>query len=63
MAQVVTRKPTDREKSEAWKLKWLGQYTESELASIDRFWTSLCKKIMNGARIPDKKLGRPVKKR
>lgn len=63
MARVVTTKPTDRQRNEAWRAKWAAHYTPDELDRIDRHWTSLGKKIANGARIADRKLGRPVKKR
>ena len=48
---MATQQLTDRQKDEAWRAKYAGEYKEYEMNQISRFWPSLGKKIRTGSRI------------
>lgn len=50
---MATQHLTARQKDEAWREKYAGEYKPHEMDQIDRFWTSLGKKIAKGSRIRD----------
>jgi hypothetical protein len=50
---MATQQLTDRQKDEAWRMKYAGEYTEHEMDQISRFWRSLGARIRKGARIRD----------
>ena len=47
-AQTSYRGMSDREISETWKQRFLGEYTQAELERIDRRWRALGKQVAHG---------------
>lgn len=54
---MATQLMTERQKNENWRARASAEYKPHELDMIDRFWTSLTKKIMKGSRISDARQG------
>lgn len=55
---MAVQQITDRQRDEDWRARFAGEYKAHELDEIDRFWTSLGKKIAKRSRIRDARVGR-----